>query len=78
MKVRILKSGKGTWYENAINETFDVTVHHHPTFGYLEYILENTQHNQRYFKRSKEDSALALLFLRDGFTGIKYDDAIIV
>lgn len=77
MKVRILKSGKDTWYKNAINKTFDVTVHTHPTFGYLEYILENSEHNQLFFKKSK-DSKLALLLLRDGFTGIKYNDAIIV
>lgn len=77
MRVQITNSEDDTWYSNAINKSFDVTLSKHPTFGHLRYILENTERNQLFFKKSK-DSELALLFLRDGYTGIKYEDAIVI
>lgn len=68
---------KDTWYKNALGMVFDVRLREHPTFKYLEYILENTKENQFFFKCTNESES-ALLFLRDGFTGVHYKDAEIV
>ena len=70
MKIRIEKAEEGSWYYDHIGAEFDAKLRKHPTFLYLEYILENTEHNQSILKDS-----LTRSFLRDGLMGVRFKNA---
>jgi hypothetical protein len=70
MKIVIKDASEDNWYKDHIGVEFDVIARIHPTFKYREYILENTENNRKHFK-----DELSLLFLRDGFTGVRYKHA---
>lgn len=80
MKIKIVQSEETHWYHNAIGKVFEVLLTTHPTFGYKTFILKDTEENRRYFEliKDKDERELSLLFLKDGFTGVKFENAEIV
>lgn len=74
MDVKIIKSKDHYWYKDAIGKVFDANLRVHPTFGYEEYILINTDRNKRYFDEDK----LSLLVLKSGHYGIEFDHGEVV
>lgn len=72
-RIKILYGEVTTWHKDFIGKEFIAELKIHSTFKYGYYVLVNCEHNRKHFYGT-EDEELSLLFLRDGFTGVRVEN----